>query len=101
MARAEDAAVPVIDVEIVYGRTGAEVIRQKVAVNATLRQVIEQSGILEIYREIDLDKNEVGIFSRKRGLHEPVRAGDRIEIYQPLKVDPKEARRRRAKKMKD
>ena len=98
--RAKEAAVPFIDVEIVYGTTGAQVIRQKVAINATLRQAIEQSGILEMYREIDLDRNEVGIFSRKRGLHELVRAGDRIEIYQPLKVDPKEARRRRAKKTK-
>lgn len=100
MARTREAAVPSVDVEIVYGKTGAQVIRQKVAINATLRQAIEQSGILEIHREIDLDKNEVGVFSRKRGLHEPVRAGDRIEIYQPLKVDPKEARRRRANKMK-
>ena len=100
MVRAKEAAVPFIDVEIVYGKTGAQVIRQKVAINATLRQAIEQSGILEMYREIDLDRNEVGIFSRKKGLHELVRAGDRIEIYQPLKVDPKEARRRRAKKTK-
>lgn len=95
---ARKPAVPLIDVEIVYGRTEARIIRQKVAINATLRQAIEQSGVLEMYREIDLDRNEVGVFSRKRGLHETVRAGDRIEIYQPLKVDPKEARRRRAKK---
>lgn len=98
MAGADPGAVPQVEVEIVYGRTGAQVIRRKVAINATLRQAIEQSGILDMYREIDLDRNEIGVFSRKRGLHEPVRAGDRIEIYQPLKVDPKEARRRRAGK---
>ena len=96
MAGADPGTVPQVEVEIVYGRTGAQVIRRKVAINATLRQAIEQSGILDRYREIDLDKNEIGVFSRKRGLHEAVRAGDRIEIYQPLKVDPKEARRRRA-----
>ena len=93
-----DAAAPRIDVEIVYGKTGAQVIRHKVGHNTTLRQAIEQSGILEMHPEIDLDVNEVGIFSRKRELHELVRNGDRIEIYRPLKVDPKEARRRRAKK---
>lgn len=92
------AAVPFVEVEIVYGVTGAQVIRQKVPDNATLRQAIEQSGILEMYPEIDLDNNEVGIFSRKQELCDVVRAGDRIEIYRPLKVDPKEARRRRAKK---
>ena len=88
-----------VEVEIVYGRTGAaQVIRQQVPGNATLRQAIEQSGILDMYPDIDLDSNTVGIFSRKRELHDPVHAGDRIEIYQALKVDPKEARRRRAKK---
>ena len=92
------AAIALVEVEIVYGVTGAQVIRQEVPANATLREAIEQSGILEMYPEIDLDRNKVGIFSRKRELHAPVRAGDRIEIYEPLKVDPKEARRRRAKK---
>ena len=88
-----------VEVEIVYGRTGAaQVIRQQVPADATLRQAIEQSGILDMYPDIDLDSNQVGIFSRKRELHDPVHAGDRIEIYQALKVDPKEARRRRAKK---
>lgn len=92
------AVVPFVEVEIVYGVTGAEIIRQEVPANATLREAIEQSGILEKYPEIDLDSNKTGIFGRKRELHAPVRAGDRIEIYEPLKVDPKEARRRRAKK---
>ena len=91
-------AVPLVEVEIVYGVTGAEIIRQEVPANATLKEAIEQSGILEKYPEIDLDSNKTGVFSRKRELHTPVRAGDRIEIYEPLKVDPKEARRRRAEK---
>ena len=90
--------VPFVEVEIVYGVTGAEIIRQEVPANATLKEAIEQSGILEKYPEIDLDSNKVGVFSRKRELHAPVHVGDRIEIYQPLKVDPKEARRLRAKK---
>ncbi|MGH8430924.1 MAG: RnfH family protein, partial [Solimonas sp.] len=29
-------------------------------------------------------------------LEQPLHAGDRVEIYRPLAVDPKEARRRRA-----
>ena len=39
---------------------------------------------------------EIGVFGRLRGLHEPAADGDRIEIYRPLVVDPKAARRRRA-----
>ena len=91
-------AIPLVEVEIVYGVTGARIIRQEVPAGATLREAIEQSGILEMHPEIDLDENKVGIFGRKRELRDPVHDGDRIEIYQPLKVDPKEARRRRARK---
>lgn len=100
----ENADAPVtpaafIEVEVVYGKTGAaRVIKQQVANNATLREAIEQSGILEMFPEIDLDRTKVGIFSKKRDLRHVLQAGDRVEIYQPLRVDPKEARRRRAKK---
>ena len=92
-------SVPLVEVEVVYGKTGsAQVIRQEVPANATLREAIEQSGILKMYPEIDLDSHKTGVFGRKRELHAPVHAGDRIEIYAPLKVDPKEARRRRTAK---
>ena len=96
-ADSRPSPAPPVEVEIVYGKTGsARVIRQKVPDRTTLRQAIEQSGILEMYPEIDLNENKVGVFSKKRELRDLVRDGDRIEIYLPLKVDPKEARRRRA-----
>ena len=38
----------------------------------------------------------VGIHGRRVTLDTPLRDGDRVEIYRPLGVDPKEARRRRA-----
>jgi putative ubiquitin-RnfH superfamily antitoxin RatB of RatAB toxin-antitoxin module len=37
----------------------------------------------------------VGIWGRKVALNEPLREGDRIEVYRGLRVDPKEARRQR------
>jgi hypothetical protein len=40
----------------------------------------------------------VGIFSIPCALDREVKQGDRIEIYRPLRHDPKEARRIRAKK---
>ena len=88
-----------VRVEIVYGsKTGdVRVIKQELKNNASIKQAIEQSGILAMYPEIDLDRNKVGIFSKKKELQDVVQDGDRIEIYRPLLVDPKEARRRRAK----
>jgi uncharacterized protein len=38
----------------------------------------------------------IGIFGRTVSPNDTLRDGDRIELYRPLKIDPKEARRRRA-----
>jgi len=63
---------------------------------ATLRDAIEQSRIREKVPEIDLDTMRVGVFGKLKSLEDTVRSGDRVEIYRPLKIDPKEARRARA-----
>ena len=39
----------------------------------------------------------IGIWGRPAARDAPLREGDRVELYRPLAVDPKEARRRRAK----
>ncbi len=88
-----------LQVEVVYALAGsAHIISLQVAPGATIREVIEQSGMLQRCAEIDLKKNRVGIYSRLRQLDDSVIDGDRIEIYRPLRLDPKEARRRRARK---
>ena len=67
----------------------------------SVQQVIEQSGILQQFSEIDLSAQKVGVWSRPVKLDETVKAGDRIEIYRPLIADPKDLRRRRAEKAKE
>lgn len=84
-------------VEVAYATPSRqEVIELTVPPGATVEQVIRESGLLEIFSEIDLARNRVGIFGEIAGLRDPVRDGDRVEIYRPLLADPKEARRRRA-----
>ncbi len=51
--------------------------------------------------EIDVPWDaDVGIFGELCGRDAVPRDGDRIEIYRPLKADPKESRRERAKARK-
>jgi putative ubiquitin-RnfH superfamily antitoxin RatB of RatAB toxin-antitoxin module len=69
--------------------------------NSTVQQVIERSGILQQFAEIDLAVQKVGVWSRPVKLDDTVKAGDRIEIYRPLIADPKDLRRRRAEKAKE
>jgi hypothetical protein len=59
---------------------------------------IAASGLLAICPELDLAALNIGIFGRVCPLSEPLRAGDRVEIYRPLACDPKTARRQRAAK---
>ncbi len=91
-----------IHVEVVYALPDVQkVIRVTVTPDMQVQQIIEQSGVLTLYPEIDLKKNKVGIYSRNVKLDATVHDGDRIEIYRPLIADPKDARRKRAEKAKE
>ncbi len=63
----------------------------------TVEETIQRSSILEQFSEIDLTMNKIGVFGKLCELDDEPREGDRIEIYRPLKVDPKQSRRNRAK----
>lgn len=67
---------------------------------ATLKDAIEASGILESFKQIDLTKDRVGIFSKFASLDTILQEKDRVEIYRSLVVDPKEVRKERAAMVK-
>jgi putative ubiquitin-RnfH superfamily antitoxin RatB of RatAB toxin-antitoxin module len=86
-------------VEVAYATPSRqEVVEIPARPGSTIEQVIRESGLLERFPEIDLARNRVGIFGEIASLRDPVRDGDRVEIYRPLLADPKEARRRRAER---
>ena len=45
-----------------------------------------------------LKAHSIGIFGERVAPERKLRDGDRVEVYRPLKMDPKEARRRRARR---
>ena len=91
-----------IKVQVCYSTPQAVTLLDlEVAAGATLSQAIVQSGILRKHPEIDIAVNKLGIYGKLKPADSPLRDGDRVEIYRPLIADPKEARRRRAKKQKD
>lgn len=55
-------------------------------------QWFESAAIDELIKNLNL-----GIFSKRVGLDYAMQTGDRLEIYRPLIIDPKEARRLRYK----
>jgi putative ubiquitin-RnfH superfamily antitoxin RatB of RatAB toxin-antitoxin module len=63
--------------------------------DSTVRAAIDASGLLAQYPDIQLATGTVGVWERKAGPDQSLRDGDRVEIWRPLRVDPKLARRER------
>jgi uncharacterized protein len=86
-----------VSVEVVYALPeGADTAHVRLAAGATAGEAIRAAGTLERHPEIDLAVCKIGIFSSAVSPGHVLQNGDRVEIYRPLRVDPKEARRRRA-----
>ena len=85
-----------LSVEVVYasGKV-ADLVTVRLEVGATVRDAIAASRLAEKY---PVDWNAVGVFGRRVAAEERLADGDRVEIYRPLLVDPKEQRRQRARK---
>ena len=88
-------------VEVAYALADKQsLISLEVKEGTTLKEAIEASGILELYNQIDLSKQQVGIFSKFASLDTVLREKDRVEIYRSLVADPKEVRKERAAQVK-
>lgn len=91
-------AAELIAIEVAYAKANQQtVLRLQMANTSTVEQAIIESGILQQWPEIDLQKNKVGIFGQICELDKVLNAGDRVEIYRPLQKDPMDARRQKAK----
>jgi putative ubiquitin-RnfH superfamily antitoxin RatB of RatAB toxin-antitoxin module len=49
-------------------------------------------------QSIDWEHAKVGLFGQVVAVERKLSAGDRLEIYRPLAMDPKDSRRARAKR---
>ena len=68
---------------------------------ATLREALDRSGLPQRHPEIDTSTVRIGVWGKLRALDHVLRDKDRVEIYRPLQVDPKEARRLRYRKHRE
>lgn len=63
--------------------------------SATVLDAIEASGLLKTFQTLEVQTISIGVWGRKVQLSQVLTENDRIEIYRPLTVDPKVARRER------
>lgn len=68
----------------------------EVETGTSVAEVVTLSGIATRFPELSLAEMPVGIWGKPVSRDTAVRNGDRIELYRPLEIDPREARRQRA-----
>jgi len=86
-----------LEIEIVYGLADRQVLKSMTVVEGTtVREATLKSGLEVEFPELDLQQSPLGIFGKAVKDETVLRDGDRIEVYRPLLIDPKEARRKRA-----
>jgi putative ubiquitin-RnfH superfamily antitoxin RatB of RatAB toxin-antitoxin module len=85
-----------IEIEVAFAGPEKQIIRSlQVPAGTTAREALCLSGLADECTAIDIDAVTLGVFGRVvPGSYAPC-AGERIEVYRPLRRDPREARKKR------
>lgn len=87
----------VIRIEIVYAEPQRSVAKTlSLAQGAVIADALSLVATDQNFLGIDLSGSKVGIFGKVAHRDQPLKDGDRIEIYRALLEEPKLARRKRA-----
>lgn len=87
-----------IAVEVVYARPDMQELRRlAVPPGTTVGEAVRLSALPAQFPELDIERDGVGVFGQRVDSSTILKRGDRVEIYRPLVVDPKQARRARAR----
>ena len=93
MGRDPDKAV----VEVAYALpTRQRVVSVPLTEGLTALEAVHASGILDEAAELVTGDLALGVWGRRVSASQRLRADDRVEIYRPLRCDPREARRQAA-----
>ena len=90
-------AVPEITIEVVLALPERQSLKSlTVPQGLSVGEIIRRSGLAKEFPEVDLDDLAVGIWGREVARNVLPQQGDRVELYRPLLLDPREARRQLA-----
>lgn len=84
-------------IEVAYAEPDTQIVLD---LDLPIGTTVVQALALVDLPQVDIMNSQVGIFGRICGRDEALKEGDRVEIYRPLQVDAKEARRQRAEEQK-
>ena len=83
-----------IQIEVAYAlETQQYLFTEEIEQGTTVEEALKTSKLLKEFPELNTDK--LGIFGKLVKPDLVLRAGDRIEVYRPLKADPRDRRRKK------
>ena len=95
MGRAEPAARLRVSVAFSPRAGAVDATELQLEPGATVADALRDSGLQGRHPGFDFGSAPVGIWGALCRREDRLRDRDRVEVYRPLQVDPKEARRRR------
>jgi len=92
--------VSAIEIEVACALPEKQIVRSlRIHVGTTARQALRQSGLAKEFSSIDFESAPIGMFGEVVPDTYLPRANDRLEVYRPLRRDPREARLRRVEEL--
>lgn len=83
-----------MNIEVVFALPGRqELISLTVDPDTTVEMAISLSAIGDKFPNVDLSSCQAGIWGKLVSRDHPLEDGDRLELYRPLLMDPRDARR--------
>lgn len=95
---ADGPPAPALEVSLAYSLASRRVHHHALSLPAgsTVGDALKAAGLeSEVAPGVELAQWTIGVWGRKAPLNQPLRAHDRVELWRPLRVDPKLARRER------
>jgi uncharacterized protein len=97
VSTAEAQASASIRIEVIYACPDrAWRVQLSLPPGSTAIQAFEASGLRSRITELRDQSPDLGVFANPVAHDRMLRDGDRVEVYRPLLIDPKDARRKRA-----
>ncbi len=91
-----------INIEIAFAEgSNQKIISLSLPVNTTARQAVRKSGLVNDFPNFDFDAAPLGVYGTKVPDNYLLANHDRVEVYRPLIQSAREARRQRAKPIRN
>lgn len=87
-----------LQIEVAYAEPRRAIVKIfRLPPDSRVADAVRLAALEPDFSGVDLQNAALGIFGRAVSIDQPLKDGDRIEIYRPLAADPKLARRARVK----